>query len=203
MWNVENYLFLLIHFCHMAYSVEYWRNLYQQFKDNALCLDIETTEYNGTISMIGLYKPQDGMIEYSSLIRNENLDRSNLQQAVSGCKLLITYNGHSFDLPKIKAEFPNALPNNIPNLDLYLFAKRLNIGTGLKVLENTFGVWRPNDAEKKGMAIKLWKRYTHYRDDSALSRLIEYNKQDVINLYPLAEELMRLSLQIQEQAHSF
>ena len=177
----------------MVLPLHYWRELYERHKPTALCLDIEVSRYNGPISVLGLYQPKDGLIECQQFVKGKDLTRENLVQAFTGCTMLITFNGRKFDVPRIKREFPGVIPN-IPIIDLYLFARRLGMKTNLKVLENTFGIDRLDPRTKRrGIAVRLWKRYITYGDEKALALLLEYNKQDTVNLYPLAEELMELA----------
>ena len=175
----------------MILPLSHWCDLYHQFKHAALCLDIETTGWNKPISVIGLYRPKEGIPEVLQLIRGQSLTRENLTWALNGCKLLITYNGIKFDLKRIRQDFPGILPYNIPVLDLYRFSKRCGIKTDLKSLENTFRIDRMEEfSKRKGIAVDLWRRYQN-GDQEALRKLLEYNRQDTINLYPLAEELTR------------
>ena len=175
----------------MVASLLYWCKLYDKLKHHSLCLDIETTGYNGEISIIGLYKPKDGPIECESLIKGENLNYENLKRMLVNCRMLITYNGISFDIPKVKKEFPGTIPDGIPVIDLYRFARKLGLNTNLKILENMLAVERIYAfSKKRRIAVKLWKRYVAYNDTQALSMLLEYNKQDTINLYPIAEQLV-------------
>jgi len=177
----------------MVESLVYWCDLYKKLKSSALCLDIETTGKDGPISVVGLYKPKDGAIEYDSYIKDKNLTSENLRNAFKDCKMLITYYGLKHDVPRIKEEFPGVIPEGIPVIDLCLFAFRLGIKTNLKVLENTFNIDRIDDYSKKRyIAVKLWWKYKASNNEGALNSLIEYNKQDTINLYPLAEELVKM-----------
>ena len=175
----------------------YWINLYKELKQNCLCLDIETCYYNGPISVIGLYKPQEGEIICQQFIKDKNLTKENLKQAFKGCKLLLTYNGFALDIPKINSEFPNTIPKNIKIFDLYLFAKGLGINTNLKVLETTCGINRLKESSKRrGQTAKQWTQYKKNNNQNALNELLEYNKQDTINLYFLAEELIQIAEKI-------
>jgi len=178
----------------MVLPLQHWRELYERHKKTALCLDIEVSRFNGPISVVGLYQPKDGLIECQQLVKGRGLTRENLSKAFAGCTMLITFNGRKFDIPRIKREFPGIIPN-VPILDLYLLARRLGLQANLKVLENTFGIDRLDPRTKrKGIAVKLWKRYITYGDERALALLLEYNKQDTVNLYPLAEELTRVGM---------
>ena len=177
----------------MDKSLFYWRDVYQQLKAQAVCIDIERASFNGPISVLGWYEPKDGLIECNFFIRGQNLDAEKLRKAFRGHKLLITYNGLYYDVPVIQKEFSDVFPKGIKVLDLYIFAKKLSLNAGLKVLENTLNVQRSDLGNlKRGRTIRLWQRYEKNGDTKALTRLLEYNKQDVVNLYPLAEELISM-----------
>lgn len=177
----------------MPESLRYWCGLYQRLKYESFCVDIETDRFNGSISVIGLYMPKEGPIEFHSFVRGHNLLADELKTILQDCRLLITYNGLRFDVPKIRKDFPGVLPEKVPVIDLYLFARRLALNTNLKVLENTFCIERMDERTKRrGIAVKLWRKYERYGDKTALQTLVEYNRQDTINLYPLAEELVAL-----------
>ena len=102
--------------------------------------------------MVGLYQPKDGLIECQQFVKGRDLNRENLAHAFAGCTMLITFNGRKFDVPRIKREFPGVIPK-VPLIDLYLFARRLDLKTNLKVLENTFGIDRLDPRTKiRGIA---------------------------------------------------
>lgn len=167
------------------------KTLYNELKHQAICLDCETAGYNKPLTVVCFYTPKDGQIEVTSLIKGKDLNKENIERALSGCKLLITYNGCISDLKWIERDFPGVISPTIPHLDLYLVAKELNLNTNLKVLETTFNIDRiDKKTQRRFIAVKLWKRYIEKGDENALATLIEYNKQDTINLYPIAEELM-------------
>lgn len=167
---------------------EHWR-LFDRFKKDAICLDIETNGYQprqgGYVTVVGLY---DGF-EYKYLIRGENLTTENLNKALEGYKYLITFHGSVFDIPFLMRTFPN-LRFNIPHFDLCLAARKLKLNIGLKKLENLFGIKR--DDSIKGLdgyaAVKLWDEY---KKGSLEAReiLLMYNKSDTVNLLFLAEIL--------------
>ena len=177
----------------------YWCKLYTQLLNAALCVDIETTHFNGPISVMGVFKPKDGPVESLSFVRERDLNSENLTQVFAGCRLLITYNGVSFDIPRIRREFPGTLPESIPVLDLYRLAWRLGFNTNLKVLENTFGISRLDEEQsQRFVAVRLWKRYAAFKDEEALDKLVAYNRQDTINLYPLASSLIGMAMRCVE-----
>ena len=150
----------------MPTNLSYWINLYKTFKKDSICLDIEVTDFGGPISLIGIYTPKPGLIECQTFIRGKNLEKDNIQAIFSNAKLIITFNGWSFDIPKIKEEFPGLIPDTLKILDLHLFAKALDMPHSLRTLENTFGIEiLTKDSERKGIAIKLWNQ--HLRESTA------------------------------------
>ena len=139
-------------------STEYYR-LYDFFKEETVFLDIETTglspEYNH-ITIIGLF---DG-IETKTMIRGINLDIPALRKELEKYKLIVTFNGASFDIPFIKKQFPNLLPD-IPNLDLRTTANKIGLTGGLKKIEKQLGIQRRKlvDDFSGGDALTLCKMY--------------------------------------------
>jgi len=178
----------------MTDSIKTWIAIYEKLKDKALCMDIECCYWNGPISLVGIYKPTEGQIISESFVKGQNLTRTNLKHAFKDCKLLITYNGLKFDVPKLQKDFPGTLPKKIPTFDIYIFSKLLGINTNLKVLETSLGIERHESVEgKRHVSTRLWKRWSEKNDKKALDLLIEYNRQDVINMYPLAEKLIDMA----------
>ena len=61
---------------------------------------------------------------------------------------------------------------------------------GLKKIEKQFEIERPEGIDGlNGLdAVKLWRRFERFKDESALEKLIAYNRADVVNLERLAEE---------------
>ncbi len=175
----------------MSTPLLYWKQLYAELKSRAVCVDIERTRFNGPIAVVGWRsEPRDGLVECNHFVRGQNLTGENLRRAFQGHKLFISYNGLVYDLPAIEKEFPGVFPPDKQVLDLYILSKKLGMNTGLKTLKATFGIDRLDGDVKKGGAGRLWQRYETHRDQRALNLLLAYNKQDTVNLYPLAEKLM-------------
>jgi len=174
------------YFKNLLPSTEYYR-LYDFFKEETVFLDIETTglspKYNN-ITMIGLF---DG-IETKTMIQGINLDIPALKKELEKYKLIVTFNGASFDIPFIEKQFPNLLPN-IPNLDLRTIANKIGLTGGLKKIEKQLGIQRRKLVEdfSGGDALTLWKMYRATGNDFYLNLLVEYNEEDIINLKKIAE----------------
>src|SRR3989338_6813359 len=87
---------------------EMWR-LYDFFKEDAVFLDIETTglsKNEDDITVFGLY---DG-INTKIMIKGINLDFNALKKELQRYKLIVTFNGASFDIPFIEKRYPGLLP---------------------------------------------------------------------------------------------
>ncbi|MFH1915672.1 MAG: ribonuclease H-like domain-containing protein [Nanoarchaeota archaeon] len=162
---------------------ESWR-LYDEFKDDAVFLDIETADYYGSITVIGLYDGQ----ETKMMIRGFNLNKDILEQELKKYKLIITFNGASFDLPIIRRYFGNIIPK-IPHIDLRGVCSRIGLVGGLKRIEQEIGIKRPDDLLHVygDDAVWLWHKFKETQDMKYLDTLIRYNEEDIINLKPLAE----------------
>ena len=169
---------------------EMWR-LYDFFREDAIFLDIETTglsKINDDITVFGLY---DG-INTKTMIRGINMDFKSLEKELQKYKLVVTFNGASFDLPFIEKRYPGLLPR-IPNFDVKSLTNKLGLTGGLKNIEKALGIKRSPIAGNLygGDALTLWKMYRATHDDYYLNLLVEYNEYDVINLKIVAEHCVK------------
>jgi uncharacterized protein YprB with RNaseH-like and TPR domain len=164
-------------------SAEHWR-AYPLFSDSVAFFDIETTglsQRRDKITVVGIY---DGK-EVKSFIKNINLD--DVVGEFSKYRLLVSFNGARFDLPFIKSEFPEIEFKQL-HVDLMYPLRRIGYNGGLKNIEKLLGISRSEDTE--GLtgfdAVRLWKKYER-GDMEALDKLVEYNKEDVMNLKTIIE----------------
>jgi len=169
---------------------EHWR-LFEAFKDGALYFDIETTGLSprfSVVTVVGLY---DGR-RYVALVREMDLAPELLYDYFGSASLLVSFFGTRFDLPFLRRHFPS-LPVERPHFDLCLAGRRVGLKGGLKRIEKALGISR--EPEVEGMdgsdAVALWLQYERTGDKRALDLLLRYNKADVTNLKPLAEEIYR------------
>jgi uncharacterized protein YprB with RNaseH-like and TPR domain len=167
----------------------YWR-LFDVLKEEAVCLDIETTGLdaeNSDITLVGLY---DGN-RMRVLIRGVDLTLENLRRELSGYKMIITYYGTVFDIPFLKKKFPS-LDLDFPHFDLCYSSHRAGFKGGLKRLEEDLCITRPSDI--KGLdgydAVKLWLANLQ-GNDAAMELLMRYNQEDTKNLYLIAQDIYR------------
>jgi len=167
---------------------EQWR-LFQTFRDETVCLDIETNglQHNsgGYVTVVGLYDGYD----YKCFVRGENLSVESLNKELRNYKCLITFYGAVFDVPFLQQTF-RGIEFPMPHFDLCFAAKRLGIRGGLKKLEHDFGIRR--DESVHGLdgydAVKMWEQ-ARAGSSEALDRLICYNREDTVNLMQMAPML--------------
>jgi len=156
---------------------EMWR-LYDQFKEQSCFLDIEI-DSTGKVILVGI----SDYYTTSTFIQRINLEKSLLEKELSKYKLLITFNGSSFDLPKLKKQLQ--LDFNIPHIDLKPLCVNLNLKGGLKEVEKTLNLKRPKHLY--GNPVELWKAFHASGDGEYLELLIDYNKEDIENLKGVME----------------
>lgn len=157
-------------------SADSWR-LFADFRDRCAYLDVETTGMGpaDVVTTIALY---DGR-SVRTYIRGQNLP--DFVQDVQAYRLLVTYNGKSFDVPVLRREFGCRLDQ--AHIDLRHVLAGLGLTGGLKACERRLGIARPGMEELDGYAaVLLWRRFARYGDERALQTLLAYNAQDTLNL---------------------
>lgn len=160
-----------------------WR-IFPEFRGVTAYLDIETTGLDrerDRITTIALY---DGRT-VRSYVRGRNLDE--FPADVQAFKVLVTYNGKSFDQPFLERCFGIRLRQAA--VDLRYVLKELGFGGGLKGCERSLGMGRGElDGVDGFTAVRLWERYRRRGDERALETLLAYNVQDTVNLERLLVE---------------
>jgi uncharacterized protein YprB with RNaseH-like and TPR domain len=154
-------------------------------------LDIETTglsRFYDYITVIGIYLCNGGGTELIQLV-GEEVTRDNLLKALEGVNRVYTYNGSRFDLPFIDAFLGVNLEAEFYHHDLMYDCWRNNLYGGFKAVERQLGIYRRLQGVGGFDAVLLWWRYRNYGDQNALALLLQYNKEDVVNLKALRERL--------------
>lgn len=157
-------------------KVEMWR-LYNYFKEDCCFLDIEIDTY-GEVILVGVSNYYDT----NFFVKGVNLEKDLIEKELLKYKLLITFNGSSFDLPKLKklgVEF------NLAHIDLKPLCVNLGLKGGLKEVEKVLDLKRPSHL--RGNPIDLWKAFHASGDREYLDLLIEYNREDCENLKGVME----------------
>lgn len=153
-----------------------WR-LFPHFRHSTAYLDIETTGLgaNHSITTIALYDGES-IFHY---VQGKNLH--NFTEDIKRYKLIVTYNGKTFDVPFIERYFNTRLEQ--AHIDLRYVLRRLGYSGGLKECERKLGIARNDLAEVDGYtAVLLWQDYKRNKNQKALETLLAYNILDVLNL---------------------
>lgn len=163
-------------------SHEQWR-IFPQYRHQTAYIDIETTGLgdDADLTTIALY---DGR-EVRYYVNGHNLDQ--FLDDIWGYKVLVSYNGKSFDIPFLERYFRITL--NHAQIDLRYVLARLGFKGGLKGCEKMLGIDRGGLEGVDGyFAVLLWKEYENYNDQKALETLLAYNIEDTVNLEQLMIE---------------
>jgi len=154
-------------------------------------LDIETTglsRFYDYITVIGIYlcnSSQDKLIQ----LVGEQVTTDNLRKALESVNTIYTYNGSRFDLPFIDASLETNLATEFHHHDLMYDCWRNNLYGGFKAVEQQLGIARQLKDIGGFEAVLLWWRYQNGGNQNALALLLQYNKEDVVNLKALRERL--------------
>jgi uncharacterized protein YprB with RNaseH-like and TPR domain len=167
---------------------ELWR-LFHHFRARTAYLDIETTGsswWEQAVTVVGMY---DGHA-MRQFVLGTNL--TDFPEALADVDVLVTFNGTQFDLPVLKAYFPDLILPPL-HLDLRFILARLGYRGGLKRIEPLFGIKRaPEVAGLNGFdAVLLWDRFQR-GDLTARKLLLQYNEEDVLNLETLMEQAFEM-----------
>ncbi|MCF7861440.1 ribonuclease H-like domain-containing protein [Candidatus Woesearchaeota archaeon] len=157
--------------------------LYDKFKDDCVYLDIETTGYYGDITVLGLYGGGETFI----MVRGKSLQKEAFERIMSKFKMVVTFNGSSFDLPIVEKYFGSKI--NMPHIDMRHVCSKVGLKGGLKNIEKELGITRVEEVQgvTGADAVQLWRAYRSTGNEKYLDLLVKYNEEDIINLKPLAE----------------
>lgn len=173
-----------LHFRETLPPSEMWR-IYPEFKEKAAFVDIEAFGY--CITVVGIY---DGY-EVKHFVKGFNLNREALLRELYKYKLMITFNGSSFDIPMLERFLRHKI--RIAHIDLRHVCSRIGLKGGLKSIENQLGFKRMKEVD--GMTGEqgawCWELFHHTGKQEYLDLLLKYNAEDVLNLKPLAEHAVK------------
>ncbi len=160
-------------------------------------LDIETTglcSFYDEITVIGIYLANKTGNRLVQLVGDE-VTRTNLLRTLRCVDTIYTFNGSRFDIPFISARLGTNLREHFRHHDLMRDCWRNGLYGGFKAAERRLGIPRRLRGIAGAEAAMLWWRYRVHHDSKALRLLLEYNKEDVVNLLALKRKLERLSKQ--------
>jgi len=154
-------------------------------------LDIETTGLSWRhcgLTVVGVAAVREDRSRFGQLFGGQiNADR--VLGLLDGVDEIYTYNGRRFDLPFLKHGLGLDLPKQFAHTDLMFNCWRKDLKGGLKAVEVRLGIERRLASMNGYMAVRLWWDYVNNNDMGALQKLLEYNREDVMNLHVLRERL--------------
>jgi uncharacterized protein YprB with RNaseH-like and TPR domain len=154
-------------------------------------LDIETTGLspcNSEITVVGIHLCHGDEVSFVQLVGKE-ATAENILAALKDVNTIYTYNGSRFDLPFIRRQLGIDLSRLYSHCDLMYHCWRRNLYGGLKSVERLLAIERRLAGVDGYMAVRLWWRYRNDYDEGALATLLEYNREDVLNLKVLRDRL--------------
>lgn len=155
-------------------------------------LDIETTGLSPSyhdITVVGIYLINCSDSRLVQLV-GKQIKKKALLEALDGVDTIYTYNGQRFDLPFIHACVGVDLNETHVHHDLMYDCWRKNLYGGFKAVESRLGIPRKLKGINGYDAVILWDRFQHFGNRAALALLLEYNKEDVMNMKALRERLI-------------
>ena len=165
-------------------DAEHWR-LYENFREDACFLDIETTglsQHSDDVTVVGVHR--DGATR--TFVRDQDLERDALRRELADAKLLVTFNGRRFDVPFLESTYD--LDLGLPHVDLMYPCRSVGLTGGLKSIEREVGIERDLPDLSGWDAVRLWREYER-GSESSLETLLAYNRADVVNLRTLADHV--------------
>jgi len=177
-------------------SGERWR-LYENFAETTTFFDIETTGLDrdrDRVTTVTFHRDGDT----TTLVRGDDLTAGAVREQFRESDLIATFNGKRFDVPFLESSFD--LSVDVPHLDLMYTCRKVGLSGGLKEIERDLGLDREKPDLSGRDAVRLWREHERGRD-GALDTLIEYNREDTVNLRRVAERVTDdLHEQVFEQA---
>ena len=140
-------------------------------------LDIETT-FDNTISVVGIHIPGKDMVQ----LTGTQVTDVEIAMVLKGVSAVVTFNGASFDLPFIRRITGLEVLDLAVHHDLLHVCRKRGLKGGLKRVEVLLGIGRDSGITDGRMAPRLWQRWDTDGDEEALRVLLEYNKEDCVNL---------------------
>ena len=165
------------------YALQSWAEAY---------LDIETTGLSPLgceVTVVGIYLCNGTQTKFIQLV-GDDITSDSILGALQGAEVIYTYNGSRFDLPFIFYRLGINLAKFFTYRDLMYDCWQNNLYGGLKSVERQLGIPRRLTDINGYEAVRLWWQYVNDYDEYALTTLLEYNKEDVLNLKTLKERLL-------------
>ncbi len=161
---------------------------------NEAYLDIETTglsfDYD-YVTVVGISRGSNRNRELDQFV-SPDISAHRILQSLKGVQVVYTFAGSEFDLPFLKRHYGIDLKSDFRHRDLRCQCRERNLRGGLKAVERQLGICRVRPDVDGYEAVRLWWRYRNHHDYAALRVLLDYNREDVLNLKILKQLLANL-----------
>jgi len=154
-------------------------------------LDIETTGLSRRqcdLTVVGVATFRGTQQKVAQLV-GDQIGADSVLGLLEGVDEVYTYNGSRFDVPFIQAKLGLDLKTYVRHTDLMYHCWRHDLKGGLKVVEARLGIPRQLKDIDGFMAVRLWWDYVNNGNVRALRTLLDYNREDVVNLHVLRDKL--------------
>lgn len=154
-------------------------------------LDIETTGLSRRqcdLTVVGVATFRGTQQKVAQLV-GDQIRADRVLALLDGVDEFYTYNGSRFDLPFIRAKLDVDLKTCVRHTDLMYHCWRHDLKGGLKAVEARLGIPRQLTEMDGFMAVRLWWEYVNNNNARALRTLLDYNREDVVNLHVLRDKL--------------
>ncbi len=153
-------------------------------------LDIETTGLSPYMDKITVVGVSVGESERVVQWVGDSISAARILKFLERTTTLYTYNGARFDLRFLRNHLGIDLEKRFRHRDLMFDCWSNNLYGGLKAVERRLGVCRKVVGVDGLEAIRLWRQFETYGDRGSLRKLLEYNREDVLNLREIKKILL-------------
>lgn len=154
-------------------------------------LDIETTGLSWgrcDLTVVGIALVRGVSSQVHQLV-GDRITVEGVLHCLKDADEVYTYNGSRFDLPFIRKKLNLDIRAHFRHTDLMYDCWRQGLKGGLKGVETKLGIQRQLAGVDGFMAVQLWWAYVNDNDGQALDTLLDYNREDIMNLHVLREKL--------------
>ena len=139
------------------------------------------------ISVLGCYNDK---LQKEFFLIGDQVSRASIEELLEGIDTVVTYNGNNFDLRVLRDKYDVDFPNSH---DLMKECHRLGIKGGQKQTEIMLGISRDFEGIDGLDAMLLWEKYLLTNDQKHLDDLINYNREDVLNMVEIDKKISNMN----------
>ncbi|MBN2189665.1 MAG: ribonuclease H-like domain-containing protein [Candidatus Aureabacteria bacterium] len=158
----------------------------------SIYLDIETNR-SGEITVVGFFSVSGGLVQ---MVKPDITGDKLIAALPETASRIVTYNGNCFDLNVIRKTLGVNLRGIYESCDLRWICQKGGLTGGMKRVESVLNISRVTTGIDGREALYLWDRFAFGGDIKALELLLEYNKEDVLNLIEIEKKLIERNIYI-------